>query len=272
MELGQRLKQARLEAGMSQRQLCGDVITRNMLSQIENGSARPSMETLRYLAAKLGKPMAYFLEEEAVQLPNRPVMDRARALFAEGNFTEAARALSDYAAPDPVYDPEKQLLQAKITLGLARQAIDQGRSRLARQLLEDETLWAEELYVDDSLRRQRLLLMYEATPELAKELLPKLPADDRELLLRAEAALAEGAVERCGSILAAVRDGSAPGCLQLRARAAFAGKDYAEAAKLYTNLEAFAPGEAWERLEECYRELGDYKMAYHYACLRREGR
>lgn len=34
MELGQRLKQARLEAGMSQRQLCGDVITRNMLSQI----------------------------------------------------------------------------------------------------------------------------------------------------------------------------------------------------------------------------------------------
>ena len=58
MELGQRLKAARLEMGLSQRQLCGDVITRNMLSQIENGSARPSMDTLRYLAAQLGRPIA----------------------------------------------------------------------------------------------------------------------------------------------------------------------------------------------------------------------
>ena len=64
MELGQRLKQARLEAGLSQRQLCGEEITRNMLSLIENGSARPSMETLRYLASRLGKPMGYFLEKQ----------------------------------------------------------------------------------------------------------------------------------------------------------------------------------------------------------------
>ena len=43
MTLGEKIKQARQEAGLSQRQLCGDAITRNMLSQIENGSARPSM-------------------------------------------------------------------------------------------------------------------------------------------------------------------------------------------------------------------------------------
>ena len=47
MDLGRRLKQARLDAGLSQRQLCGTEITRNMLSQIENGNARPSMDTLR---------------------------------------------------------------------------------------------------------------------------------------------------------------------------------------------------------------------------------
>ena len=57
MEIGQRLKQARLEMGLSQRQLCGDVITRNMLSLIENGAARPSMDTLSYLAGRLGKPL-----------------------------------------------------------------------------------------------------------------------------------------------------------------------------------------------------------------------
>ena len=55
MELGQRLKQARLQAGLSQRQLCGEEVTRNMLSQIENGTARPSMARLAYFAARLGK-------------------------------------------------------------------------------------------------------------------------------------------------------------------------------------------------------------------------
>ena len=68
MELGQRLKSARLEMGLSQRQLCGDVITRNMLSQIEHGTAHPSMETLRYLASRLGKPISYFLEENTTSM------------------------------------------------------------------------------------------------------------------------------------------------------------------------------------------------------------
>ena len=60
MELGKRLRQARLEQGISQRQLCGEMITRKMQSQIENGSARPSMDTLRYLAQRLGRPVSYF--------------------------------------------------------------------------------------------------------------------------------------------------------------------------------------------------------------------
>ena len=61
--MGQLLRQARQEAGLSQRALCGDRITRNMLSQIENGTARPSMATLQYLADALGKPVSYFLGE-----------------------------------------------------------------------------------------------------------------------------------------------------------------------------------------------------------------
>ena len=65
MELGQKIKAARLEAGLSQRQLCADTITRNMLSQIENGSAKPSMDTLQILAARLHKTVGYFLEEGA---------------------------------------------------------------------------------------------------------------------------------------------------------------------------------------------------------------
>ena len=53
MELGEKLRLARTGAGLSQRQLCGQEITRNMLSQIESGKAKPSMSTLQYLAARL---------------------------------------------------------------------------------------------------------------------------------------------------------------------------------------------------------------------------
>ncbi len=67
MSLGEKLRLARQEAGLSQRALCGDAITRNMLSQIENGVAKPSMATLQYLAGRLQKPVSYFLEEFAAE-------------------------------------------------------------------------------------------------------------------------------------------------------------------------------------------------------------
>ena len=83
MDLAAKLKAARLEAGLSQRQLCGDVITRNMLSQIENGSARPSMATLQTLAQRLEKLVSYFPEEQAVVSPNLQIMTQARCAWGQ---------------------------------------------------------------------------------------------------------------------------------------------------------------------------------------------
>ena len=89
MELGQKIRAARQELGLSQRQLCGEEITRNMLSLIENGSAKPSMKTLQYLAVRLGKNISYFLEETAVLSPNQAVMASARLLGVCAFFTIA---------------------------------------------------------------------------------------------------------------------------------------------------------------------------------------
>lgn len=54
MNLGEKIRIARQNAGMTQAQLAGDFITRNMLSQIENGLAMPSLQTALYIADKLG--------------------------------------------------------------------------------------------------------------------------------------------------------------------------------------------------------------------------
>ena len=64
MTLGQKLKKARLDRGLTQSQIVGDRITRNMLSQLENDLASPSVGTLEYLASVLGVQAAWLLADE----------------------------------------------------------------------------------------------------------------------------------------------------------------------------------------------------------------
>ena len=136
MELGTRLKEARLEQGLSQRQLCGEEITRNMLSQIENGSARPSMDTLRYLAARLGKPVSFFLEEETVSSPNQDVMARAREAHRLGDGHLVLAMLEDYQGHDPLFDEEAGLLRLTALLKEAEKALGEGKRPYALSLLD----------------------------------------------------------------------------------------------------------------------------------------
>lgn len=265
MELGERLRQARMEAGLSQRQLCGETITRNMLSQIENGSARPSMDTLRYLASKLGKPMGYFLEETAVISPNQAVMASARQADPKG----VLEALAQYRGPDEVFDAERWLLESYACLALARQALDTGRKGYAVTLLERaRQAGLSTPYYRPETERYRLLLCYEAGGLSAKDAAAQLSSDPREGLLLAAAALEENKPERCAAVLEAMEERSQRWYF-LRAEAYLAKKDYARAAENYHRAENGGSKQVYSRLEQCYRELEDYKQAYFYACKQR---
>ena len=271
MELGQKIKTARLEAGLSQRQLCGEEITRNMLSLIENGSARPSMDTLRYLAGRLGKTVAYFLEEQAVTSPNQSVMEQARNARSEGTPERVVEILADYRGPDPVFDRERWLLEALSLLDMAEGALEAERDVYAAQLLDRAGQAGEKTdYYTPELERRRLLLRFRAKPEAAGELAEELPELTPELLLRARAALDAGDPEGCGRLLDAVAPNAGTQWNFLRAEAYLAQKAYAQAAEHYRQAEAAYPRKAAGRLEECYRELGDFKQAYFYACRVRE--
>jgi len=263
MELSQRLKQARLEAGLSQKALCGDRITRNMLSQIENGSARPSMDTLRYFAQRLGKPLSYFLEEDAVTSPNQALMEKARAATP----SEALHLLGEYRAPDPTFDDERWLLEALVCMTLARDALDQQRPGYARSLLERAAVAGSHTpyYTDDNERRRLLLLA--AAGE--KDLEPLLPDLTPELLLRAEAALEAGSFERCAALLDAATIKS-PLWHYTKAKLDFAQKEYSEAKTHFEDAWEYAPTLCCSRLEDCCREMEDFAGAYFYACKLRE--
>jgi transcriptional regulator with XRE-family HTH domain len=74
--LGKRIKEARLAKKMTQSDVVGGYITRNMLSQIESGAAFPSIRTLEYLSGVLEVPMSELMAENsppaegAVTCPN----------------------------------------------------------------------------------------------------------------------------------------------------------------------------------------------------------
>ncbi|MBH1940809.1 helix-turn-helix transcriptional regulator [Mobilitalea sibirica] len=67
ISLGEKIKLLRKEMKMTQTDLAGNEMTKSMLSQIENNNAMPSMKNLQYLAARLGKPASYFLEDGSYQ-------------------------------------------------------------------------------------------------------------------------------------------------------------------------------------------------------------
>ncbi len=64
LTLGQKIKMARKDLGLTQAELVGDRITRNQLSLIENGINNPSIPTLEFLAERIGKPVSYFLSDD----------------------------------------------------------------------------------------------------------------------------------------------------------------------------------------------------------------
>lgn len=223
MDLGGKIRRARLEAGLSQRQLCGEEITRNMLSLIENGSAKPSMKTLGYLAEKLGKPLSWFLDENG--------------------------------------DDNAALAASAANLRRAREALADGKDVFAKELLENVTA--------PELQREKLLLFARIPGSAAAEIVKALPSLDEELLLRAQVALEAGEGERCGQLLEAAEDQASPEWNLLMGRLYVQTQSWEAASICLERSEEKYP-EAVSLLEQCFREMGDFKRAYEYACKQRE--
>lgn len=257
MNLGEKIRQARQEAGLSQRQACGEFMTRNMLSLIENGSARPSMATLQYLSQVLGKPMSWFLEETTVTSPNQALMAQARTLWDQGQAEALGELLQSYCAPDPVFDREAALLRYLAGLSLAEKALAENRAPYARSLLEacDNEIGA---YITEPLRLKRLQL-----GQLAGEAVGGLPLDG---YLYSEASR-ETDPKRAVCLVGAMRVRD-PKAELLLGKSLLALKRYAQALPHLQKADALP--EAWPALELCHKELGDYQKAYEYAVKQRK--
>ncbi|KGA84254.1 DNA-binding protein [Lysinibacillus fusiformis] len=88
--LGARIRKLRKEQKLTLEALAGDRLTKGMLSQIENEKAKPSMESLDYIAERLGVKPSELLEE-VTPSSIRSLLEQVEILFAEVKWGDIVR-------------------------------------------------------------------------------------------------------------------------------------------------------------------------------------
>jgi len=125
-QLGKKLKEARLAKKLTQSEVVGTFITRNMLSQIESGAAYPSIRTLEYLANTLEIPVHCLLPDDANPLPENDVINapdvfiKCKEAFLKGDFFFVAEKASELANENRFFFDEGCALLSRAYLNIAR--------------------------------------------------------------------------------------------------------------------------------------------------------
>jgi tetratricopeptide (TPR) repeat protein/DNA-binding XRE family transcriptional regulator len=89
--LGERVRQLRVAAGLTQTELAGDRFSKEYISQIERGKTRPTAETVEWLALRLGVDAGFLASGVSAdeRAKAEAILARADALSQEHRFEEA---------------------------------------------------------------------------------------------------------------------------------------------------------------------------------------
>ena len=181
--LGHKIKEARLSKKLTQAEVVGSFITRNMLSQIESGTAMPSMKTLAYLSSVLELPLSSLLteEQETAEFPRSPAPELTDASLSGQLLTLKARAaeqdfegiLTLVSNPFPdsgeaLYD-EKSAYLARASYECALRCEAQNDLGAAINHAKNAEQYASEgFYANQALKADALLLLARLAEQLGK--------------------------------------------------------------------------------------------------------
>lgn len=171
-ELGKRIKEARLAKKMTQSDVAGDFITRNMLSQIESGTANPSLKTLEYLTSVLDIPIQVLLpdgkdrEEEKEELPYELLLE-CKQSFSEKDYTLAAETAEKLMESD--LDDEAYAISARCYMNMAQQMEKENDLSAAAELAEKAYEYADRgIYNSRDIKTAASLLLNRIADKLTK--------------------------------------------------------------------------------------------------------
>ena len=175
MNIGKKIKELRTEKLMTQSELAGTEITRNMLSRIENEAALPSLGTVLYLAERLGVPAGYLLSEGDEEFTYRKTgaMKNIKKAYSDRNF-ELCRALCLESFDE--FDDELELIMADSCLGVAEEYMRNGALREACSMLDESLRHAEKTVFSTTTLKNSVSILF----ALLKDISPSLDSYEIE--------------------------------------------------------------------------------------------
>jgi tetratricopeptide (TPR) repeat protein len=133
--LGERVRQLRVAAGLTQTELAGTRFSKEYVSQIERGKTRPTTETIRWLAGRLAVDATFLQHGVSADERERieAVIARASALSESDRFPEA---IEEYEAiRDAVLATGSSELEVRMLAGQAWARMRTGDPKYAIELL-----------------------------------------------------------------------------------------------------------------------------------------
>ncbi len=280
MNIGKKIKELRTKKLMTQAELAGDVITRNMLSCIENGSAQPSLGTLRHIAAKLGVPVGYLLADEAEDIlyAKMSEMKDIKNAYLSGNYKICRDMCINTQIEE---DDEVSLIAAECSLAIAKEQFADGFLRSTAYYLDEAISFADNTaYYTDHIRSTAAIYfryMRSISATLTSDIIDEeaeikpFAFDDFSKYAIAFEALERGNARLVQYFTSSLEEGS-PYALHIRARVAMNERRFDRA---YEDLYAILinPHKIQEPLmyfvfcdlEICCKEQKNFKGAYEYS-------
>lgn len=177
--LGKRIKEARLAKKMTQSEVVGTFITRNMLSQIESGTATPSVKTLEYLSNVLELPLDQLMSAEAnsVESSEEPpesdseIYFKLKKKFLANNYESVLDIIKDCLLKDHPYYDECCAIYCRCCLQLGNKAFENRDYSQALDWSNKASQYAQNgCYASRDIRTQALMLMNNIADKLTDEI------------------------------------------------------------------------------------------------------
>jgi len=262
MTFGEKLRSARLFRNMTQSELAGEEITRNMLSRLENDQAAPSMATLKYLSGRLGIPCGYFIDDisefDARKLGS---IQNIRQLLSDMEYEACEKLCGELGSESECQsDCEISLILAECRYRRAIEEYDSGNLTAAKTTLESVIACCNATVYDTSVIRSSAMLMLEAAMSIGSdaETVTKPTEELSKLLFETELWSSTEAAHNNSHIMLS------------KAKSLCCEGRYNEAAECLSALyeESVSVPEKYRlltMLEDCVKKAGDYESAYKCA-------
>ena len=279
MNIGEKIKELRTSKMMTQAELAGDQITRNMLSLIERGAATPSLQTVLYLASRLQVPPGFLLAEGVDEFSYRKMsrISNIRAAYRSGDY-KSCRSICRQELDGT--DDEISLILAECDTGIGEEEFLAGHLHSACRFFDEALEYADKtVYRTDYVRAVSALYfryMNDFSHTLYSEVSDEEPGGGAIgenpicAYIRAYFAVREGKEEEVGRYLESAGDSVLAS--HIRICRMLAAEEYAEALgeleRLLgsdTEIPQILLYHFTAQMEVCYRETGDYKGAYDSA-------